>query len=120
MNNFLRTLTFCVIALLSAVSVKAQGDVTAKWDFKNDLPAGIQETTNYQKTTVDIPSTVEGVSMHVDATNGKLYCIGRNNAQFNSGTILQVPVKSTRDIVVVRTIPIIAVTPLAVWQQQPM
>ena len=63
MNNFLRTLTFCVIALLSAVSVKAQGDVTAKWDFKNDLPAGIQETTNYQKTTVDIPSTVEGVSM---------------------------------------------------------
>lgn len=105
MNNFLRTLTFCVIALLSAVSVKAQGDVTAKWDFKNDLPAGIQETTNYQKTTVDIPSTVEGVSMHVDATNGKLYCIGRNNAQFNSGTILQVPVKSTRDIVVVENYP---------------
>ena len=91
--------------LFAAIVAKAQGDVTAKWDFKNDLPEGIQAATNYQGTTVDIPSTVEGIVMHVDATKGKLYCVGRNNAQFNEGTKLQVPVKSTRDIVVVENYP---------------
>ena len=95
----------CVMMLFTAVVAMAQGDVTAKWDFKNDLPEGIQAATNYQKTTVDIPSTVEGVSMHVDATKGKLYCVGRNNAQFNENTVLQVPVKSTRDVVVVENYP---------------
>ena len=43
--------------------------------------------------------------MHVDATKGKLYCVGRNNAQFNENTVLQVPVKSTRDVVVVENYP---------------
>ena len=105
MKHLLHSLTLCVVMLFAAIVAKAQGDVTAKWDFKNDLPEGIQTATNYQKTTVDIPSTVEGVSMHVDATNGKLYCVGRNNAQFNEGTKLQVPVKSTRDIVVVENYP---------------
>ena len=104
MKHLLNSLTLCVVMLLSAIAAKAQ-DVTAKWDFKNDLPAGIQAATNYQKTTADIPSTVDGVSMHVDATNGKLNCVGRDNAQFNAGTILQVPVKSTRDIVVVENYP---------------
>ncbi len=93
------------MTLMLSTLAKAQGDVTAKWDFKNDLPEGIQAATNCQKTTADIASTVEGVSMHVDATSGKLYCVGRNNAQFNEGTKLQVPVKSTRDIVVVENYP---------------
>ncbi len=105
MKHLLNSMTLCVMMLLLSVMAKAQGDVTAKWDFKNDLPEGIQAATNYQKTTVDVPSTVEGVSMHVDASNGKLYCIGRNNAQFNAGTILQIPVKSTRDIVTVENYP---------------
>ncbi len=98
-------MTIFVMMLMLSTIAKAQGDVTAKWDFKNDLPEGIQAATNYQKTTVDISSTVEGVSMHVDATSGKLYCVGRNNAQFNEGTKLQVPVKSTRDIVTVENYP---------------
>ena len=98
-------MTMLVMMLMLSAMAKAQGDVTAKWDFKNDLPEGIQAATNYEKTTVDIPSTVEGVSMHVDATVGKLNCVGRNNAQFNENTILQVPVKSTRDIVVVENYP---------------
>ncbi len=94
----------CLSLILTTV-VRAQGDITASWDFENDLPVGIQSATNYQGVTADIPSTVEGIVMHVDATNGKLYCIGRNNAQFNSGTVLQVPVKSTQDLVTVKAYP---------------
>lgn len=95
--------TLCLL-ICCALFAKAQ-DVTAQWNFKNDVPSGIQAATNYQGTTADIASDVDGVTMHVDATNGKLYCIGRDNAQFNSGTILQVPVKSTRDIVTVENHP---------------
>lgn len=105
MKHLLNSLTLLVMMLMLSMMAKAQGDVTAKWDFKNDLPEGIQAATNYQGKAVDIPSTVVGVSMHVDATKGKLYCVGRNNAQFNEGTILQVPVKSTRDIVTVENYP---------------
>lgn len=81
------------------------GDVTAVWSFRNDLPAGICESTNYQKVTAEVPSTVAGIVMTVDATNGKLYCIGRDNAQFNQGTILRVPVQSAKDTVSVEAYP---------------
>lgn len=81
------------------------GDVTAVWNFRNDLPAGICEATNYQKVTAEVPSTVGGIVMTVDATNGKLYCIGRDNAQFNQGTILRVPVQSAKDTVSVEAYP---------------
>ncbi len=84
-----------------ACLANAQENVTAKWDWQNNNPSGIQDNTNYDGVEADILSTVDGVYMHVDATNGKLNCVGRNNAQFNSGTILQVPVKSTKDIVTV-------------------
>ena len=80
-------------------------DINAMWDFKNDLPAGICEATNYQGTTADVASTVEGVVMHVDATSGKLYCVGRNNAQMNPGTVLQIPVVSNEDVVTVEGYP---------------
>ena len=104
-KSYLRSLGMLCLSLILTTVVRAQGDVTASWDFENDLPAGIQSATNYQGVTADIPSTVEGIAMHVDATNGKLYCIGRNNAQFNSGTILQVPVKSAKDLVTVKAYP---------------
>lgn len=85
--------------MLSFVS-KAQGDVTAVWDFKNHLPTGINEATNFEGKTGELASTVEGITMFVDATNGKLK--GRDSdAQFNNGTILRVPVKSAKDIVTV-------------------
>ena len=52
----------------------------------------------------DITSTVDGILLHVDATKGKLK--GRDtDAQFNTGTILQVPVKSAKDIVTVTSYP---------------
>ena len=98
-KRLLRLGTVCLLLMLSMIS-KAE-TVTAKWDFRNDLPAGIQANTNYQGVEADVPSTVEGIVMHVNATNGKLYCVGRNNAQMNPGTILQIPVKSTKDIVTV-------------------
>ena len=64
------------------------------------MPEGINTATNFQGKVGDITSTVDGILLHVDATNGKLK--GRTtDAQFNTGTILQVPVKSAKDIVTV-------------------
>jgi pectin methylesterase-like acyl-CoA thioesterase len=92
----------CVALLVPFLS---KADVTAEWNFKSDLPEGICAATNYQGVEVDVPSTVEGIVMHVDATNGKLYCIDRNNAQFNQGTILRIPVTTTKDTVTVSGYP---------------
>lgn len=89
--------------LVLSLAAKA-GDVTAVWDFKNDLPAGIKTATAFEKSSGEVQSTVEGITMFVDATNGKLK--GRDtDAQFNNGTIIRVPVKSTSDIVTVVSYP---------------
>lgn len=93
----------CILLMLPFVA-KAQGDVTDVWDFKNHLPAGINEATAIEGTTGEVASTVEGITMFVDASNGKLK--GRDSdAQFNNGTILRVPVKSAKDIVTVVSYP---------------
>lgn len=96
---------FSMLCLMLLMALTGQAATTASWDFKNDIPAGIQANTNYQNTTADIESSVNGIFMHVDATNGKLYCVGRDNAQFNAGTILQVPVSSNKDVVTVEGYP---------------
>ena len=91
------------LLLVFACIAKAQ-DVTAIWDFQKNLPEGINTATNFQGTTGDVNSTVEGITMHVDATAGKLK--GRtSDAQFNTGTKLQIPVKSAKDIVTVTSYP---------------
>lgn len=91
------------LLLVFAFVAKAQ-DVTALWDFQHNVPEGINNATNFQGKTGDIASTVDGIMLHVDATNGKLK--GRqSDAQFNQGTILQVPVKSAKDIVTVTSYP---------------
>ena len=91
------------LLLLFAFIAKAQ-DVTAIWDFQHNVPEGINAATNFQGKVGDITSTVDGILLHVDATNGKLK--GRTtDAQFNTGTILQVPVKSAKDIVTVTSYP---------------
>ena len=94
-----------MLCLMMLATLWAGAATTASWDFKNDKPAGIRESTNYQKVEADIESDVAGIFMHVDATSGKLYCIGRDNAQFNAGTILQVPVSSNEDVVTVEGFP---------------
>lgn len=91
------------LLLVFAFIAKAQ-DVTAIWDFQHNVPEGINAATNFQGKVGDITSTVNGILLHVDATNGKLK--GRDtDAQFNIGTILQVPVKSAKDIVTVTSYP---------------
>ena len=92
-----------MLLLLVAPAAMAQ-DVTALWDFQNDLPEGIR-LTSIQKTTGNVASTVEGITMYVDATSGKLAGRTNGDAQFNSGTILQVPVKSAKDVVTVTSYP---------------
>ncbi len=78
-------------------------DVTALWDWQHANPATLPDV-HIEKSTGTVESTVAGVSMFVDATNGKLK--GRaSDAQFNANTILQIPVKSTKDIVEVTTYP---------------
>ena len=89
------------LLLVFAFIAKAQ-NVTAVWDFQKNLPEGINTAANFEKKEGDIASTVEGITMHVNATNGKLK--GRtSDAQFNAGTILQIPVKSANDLVTVTT-----------------
>ena len=92
-----------ILLLVFAFIAKAQ-DVTAIWDFQHNVPEGINAATNFQGKVGDITSTVDGILLHVDATKGKLK--GRDtDAQFNTGTILQVPVKSAKDIVTVTSYP---------------
>ncbi len=92
-----------MLLLLVAPAAKAQ-DVTALWDFKNNLPEGIQ-SISIQNGTGTVASTVEGISMTVNATSGKLAGRTQGDAQFNSGTILQIPVKSAKDVVTVTSYP---------------
>ena len=104
MRKLLLRFSMLCVMLVTAMAVNA-AEVTAKWDFKNNLPAGIQDATNFQGNSGDLQSTVDGILMHVDATSGKLYCVGRNNAQMNPGAVLQVPVYSTKDVVTVEGYP---------------
>ena len=101
-RNLLR-LGLLSLLLVFAFIAKAQ-NVTAVWDFQNNLPEGINTAANFQGKEGDLASTVEGITMHVNATQGKLK--GRtSDVQFNAGTILQIPVKSANDVVTVTSYP---------------
>lgn len=101
-RNLLR-LGLLSLLLVFAFIAKAQ-NVTAVWDFQKNLPEGINTAANFQGKEGDLASTVEGITMHVNATQGKLK--GRTtDAQFNAGTILQIPVKSANDVVTVTSYP---------------
>lgn len=79
--------------------------VTATWSFRNPIPEALADL-NLQGAsgTATLPSDVEGITCNVDATNGKLYTTGRGDwAQFNTGTLIQVPVKSNKDVIEVQT-----------------
>ena len=103
MKKDLLRLGLLSLLLAFAFIAKAQ-NVTAVWDFQKNLPEGINTAANFQGKEGDLASTVEGITMHVNATNGKLK--GRtSDAQFNTGAILQIPVKSANDVVTVTTYP---------------
>ena len=83
--------------------------ITVNWDWQNEIPASTS-SVNIQNTTGTVESDVDGYVLTVDATvtNGKL-AAGSNNtgkyAQFNNGTIIKVPVGSTKDKVTVISYP---------------
>ena len=91
------------LLLVFACIAKAQ-DVTAIWDFQNNKPGGINAATNFEGKIGEVNSTMDGITMRVDATTGKL--TGRtSDAQFNAGTKFQIPVKSAKDVVTVTSYP---------------
>ncbi|MCD8291903.1 MAG: pectinesterase family protein [Prevotella sp.] len=95
-----------LLCLMSLITCLAWADeTTALWDWQNDVPEGIKATA-IENGTGTIESTVDGITMYVDASSGKLnsadrYEQGATDAQFNSGTIIRVPVVSTSDVVTV-------------------
>ena len=104
MKKDLLRLGLLSLLLAFAFIAKAQ-NVTAVWDFQKNLPEGINTAANFQGKEGDLASTVEGITMHVNATQGKLVGRTSNDAQFNTGAILQIPVKSANDVVTVTTYP---------------
>lgn len=104
MNRNLLRFGLLSLLLVFACFTKAQ-DVTAIWDFQKNLPEGINTATNFQGKTGDVNSTVDGITMHVDATTGGKLQGRTSDAQFNTGTKLQIPVKSAKDVVTVTSYP---------------
>lgn len=101
MTKQLQRLSILCLMLLATVVAMADNVVTAEWSWQNNLPEGICDATNFEGKTGTLASTVDGIELFVDATSGKMNSVGRNNAQCNAGTILQVPVVSTQDVVTV-------------------
>lgn len=90
-RNLLRFGLLCLMMVFAFIA-KAQ-DVTAEWNFKANLPEGIQ-SIQVEKSVRAIASTVEGIEMTVDATNGKLKPLCRcpdqqGNHPEGSGEIIQ-------------------------------
>lgn len=106
MRKSLQKMTLMCLFAVFAIIAKAQGDVIAKWDWENNSPLGICSSTNFEGVSADLQSNVDGIVLHVDATNGKFAVSdSKNYAQFNQSTVLQVPVKSANDVVTVKSFP---------------
>ncbi len=102
-KRLLRWGMLCLMALVACVT-RAQ-DVTATWDFQNRIPATLSDVA-LEGNTGEVASDVEGVSLYVDATNGKFNAKDRDaDVQVNEGTVIRVPIKSARDIVSVTPSP---------------
>ncbi len=98
------TLTFGGRDYIHSVSIANHSkatttDVNAEWSWQNNWPTSLA-SVHIEGTTGTVASSVEGIELFVDATNGKLASNG-DNVQFNKGTILRVPVVSSNDIVIV-------------------
>ena len=100
-NKQLRLYVWLFLAMLGMTQTAAAETITAEWNWQNNLPEGLCDATNFEGKTGTLASTVNGIELFVDATSGKLNSVGRNSAQCNEGTILQVPVVSTQDVVTV-------------------
>ena len=105
-KNYFRLFVWSLLAMLGVTQSAFAEVVTAQWDWQNNVPSGIREFTAFQGNNAvgSLASDVEGIDLYVDATKGKLAPNG-NNVQFNAGTILHVPVISTKDVVTVTGYP---------------
>ena len=107
-KNLQRLSLLCLLALVGMLANAET--VSATWDWQNGLPSTITET-NIQGTdaTGTVASDVEGISLSVQAstagTNIKLAYNSSGYAQFNSGTLIKVPVISDKDVVTVVSYP---------------
>lgn len=100
-KQLLRLGILCLFVLL-ACAAKAQ-NVVATWDFQNHVPATLA-SVSIEKSTGEVASDVEGVSLFVDATNGK-FAVRSSDVQINAGTIIHVPVNNARNVIAVTTYP---------------
>ena len=64
MNKQLQRLGTLCLLLFVACMVKAQGDVTATWDFQNRIPASLS-TVAFQGNAGYVESDVEGERLNV-------------------------------------------------------
>ena len=87
------------IQVVQQIAVVLTADREGLWDFRNMQPESIKEVA-LEGITGEVVSTNPDIVMFVDATNGKLKSRD-TDAQFNAGTILRIPVQSTKDIVTV-------------------
>ena len=94
-KNLFRVGMLCLM-MLATIAAKAQGDVTATWDFAQD-PLGLSGGS-FQSETRTVDSN--GITLTIDATTGKV----RDNAnsyQMTTGVKVKVPVTSAKDSVIV-------------------
>ena len=105
-KNYFRLFVWSFLALLGVTQSAFAEVVTAQWDWQSNVPSGIRDFTALERNTGSLASNVEGIDLYVDATKGKLAPNGNgSNVQFNAGTILHVPVISTKDVVTVTGYP---------------
>lgn len=95
----MKKLSFFFLMMVAAITM-ATAQVTATWNFQTMGSGDVA----IQSTTGTVASDVEGIVLTVDATSGKLQSRG-SDAQFNQGTVIQVPVISTNDVVTVTSYP---------------
>lgn len=74
--------------------------VTAKWDFTSN--ADPRAVGLFQGSSGTLASDVEGIELSIDATSGKFDSENRTgDAQVNNGTVIKVPVNSTKDVITI-------------------
>ena len=80
--------------------------IVAKWDFANSKGANIkiEKKTGKLAAFEMTPEDATSIILDIDASTGKFdYQTSKKRVQFNKGTIVRVPVVSTKDVVEVKT-----------------
>ncbi|GEM_PF-6478675 len=90
--------------IVSITLTKFSATKTASWDFQNVIPTSIS-SVDLQNKTGTVESNIEGISLNVDATSGKLAYRSSGDAQFNQNTVIQVPVYAVGDIITIVSYP---------------